>query len=66
MELHITRPGTKVSVKDGIFEISWFDDNQVLQKESHSPLKVKNLWMQDGASPSIQQSVDTKKTKFIE
>lgn len=53
MELHITRPGTKVSVKDGIFEISWFDDNQVLQKESHSPLKVKNLWMQDGAIANI-------------
>lgn len=48
MELHITRFGTKIAVKDGIFELSWFDDNQTLQKESHSPLKVKSLWIQDG------------------
>lgn len=48
MELHVTRPGTKVSVKDGMFEVTWFDDNQMLQKESHSPLKIKHLWMQDG------------------
>ena len=49
MELHVTRPGTKVSVKDGMFEVTWFDDNQTLQKESHSPLKIKHLWIQDGA-----------------
>lgn len=48
MELHITRFGTKIAVKDGMFELSWFDDNQTLQKESHSPLKIKSLWVQDG------------------
>jgi len=53
MDLHITRFGTKIAVKDGVFEVSWFDDNQVLQKESHSPLKVKSLWVQDGAIISI-------------
>lgn len=49
MDLHITRPGTKIAVKDGVFEVSWFDDNNTLQKESHSPLKVERLWVQDGA-----------------
>ncbi len=49
MELHITRFGTKVAVKDGVFELSWFDDNQTLQKESYSPLKIKSLWVQDGS-----------------
>lgn len=48
MELHITRPGTKVAVKDGVFELSWFDDDNALQKETHSPLKVESLWIQDG------------------
>lgn len=48
MELHITRFGAKVSVKDGLFELSWFDDDQLLQKEAHSPLKVKSLWIQEG------------------
>lgn len=32
-----------------MFEVTWFDDNQTLQKESHSPLKIKHLWIQDGA-----------------
>lgn len=53
MDLHITRHGTKVAVKDGMFELSWFDDDKVLQKESYSPLNVKSLWVQDGAVISI-------------
>lgn len=53
MELHITRFGVKISVKESLFELSWFDDNQVLQRESHSPLKVKNLWIQDGAIVTV-------------
>ena len=48
MELHITRFGSKIAVKDGLFEISWFDDQQILQKESHSPLNIKSIWVQDG------------------
>lgn len=53
MELHITRYGSKIAVKDGVFELSWFDDNKVLQKESYSPLKVKSLWVQDGTLVSV-------------
>lgn len=53
MNLHITRFGTKIAVKDGLFELSWFDDNQVLQKETHSPLTVKSLWVQEGAIMTI-------------
>lgn len=53
MELHITRFGSKIAVKDGMFEISWFDDQQMLQKESHSPLNVKSLWVQDGTLISV-------------
>lgn len=49
MDLHITRPGTKIAVKDGVFEVSWFDDNNTLQKETYSPVKVESLWVQDGA-----------------
>lgn len=53
MELHITRHGTKVAVKDGMFELSWFDDDNTLQKESYSPLKVNSLWVQDGGIVTI-------------
>lgn len=53
MELHITRFGSKIAVKDGLFEISWFDDQQMLQKESHSPLNVKSIWVQDGTLISV-------------
>lgn len=53
MDLHITRYGTKIAVKDGMFEVTWFDDQQVLQKEVHSPVKIKSLWIQDGALISV-------------
>jgi len=53
MELHITRFGSKIAVKDGLFEITWFDDQQLLQKESHSPLQVKSIWVQDGTLISV-------------
>jgi CRISPR-associated protein Cas1 len=53
MELIITRYGSKVAVRDGVFEVSWFDDNKNLQKESHSPVQVTSLWVQDGASMTV-------------
>lgn len=53
MELHISRYGSKISVKDGMFEVSWFDDQKLLQKESHSPLNVKCLWVQEGTSVTV-------------
>jgi CRISPR-associated protein Cas1 len=53
MELHITRFGSKIAVKDGLFEITWFDDQQMLQREAHSPLNVKSIWVQDGTLISV-------------
>lgn len=48
MEIHVTRYGSKVSVKDEMFEVSWFDEQQNRQQESHSPLSVKTILLQDG------------------
>lgn len=53
MELYITRYGSKIAVNDGAFEVSWFDDQKMLQKESHSPLKVKCLWIQEGSMITV-------------
>ena len=42
-DLHISKFGAKLAIKDGLFELSWFDENKNLQKETYSPLKVKSL-----------------------
>lgn len=52
-DLHISKFGAKLAIKDGLFELSWFDENKNLQKETYSPLKVKSLWVQDGAVISV-------------
>jgi CRISPR-associated protein Cas1 len=53
MELTITRYGVKISVKDGMFEMSWFDENKNLQKEAYSPKVLKSLWIQEGSSITV-------------
>lgn len=45
MKLHLTKPGTKLRVKDGLFEVRHFDKNERLQKEQFAPSQVKSIWL---------------------
>lgn len=53
MELYIHRYGAKVAVKDGVFEVTYFDEHSALQKETYTPLQVKSIWVQDGCTVTV-------------
>lgn len=53
MELHITKYGAKIRVKDGIFVVRYFDKKQQLQKESFAPSVLKSIWIYYPVSLSV-------------
>ncbi len=49
MDIFLDSYGTKLKVKNGLFEISYFDGSDRLKKIQHAPAEVESIWMSNHA-----------------
>lgn len=48
MQLHLQKYGTKLKVRNKLFEVSYTDENDCLKKEQFAPHTIDNIWIQKG------------------
>ena len=53
MLLQLTSPESKLRVRDGLFEVSWFDAENQLQKVQHPPAHIRSIWLNEGATVTV-------------
>lgn len=50
MEVHLMSYGAKVSVKDGLFLITYFDEKQRRRKQEIAPVELRSIWLHDSSA----------------
>lgn len=53
MQIFLSSSESKLRVKDGMFEVSFFDKEGRPQKMQHAPSLVESIWMNEGASVTV-------------
>ena len=53
MLIYLKTYGTKLRVKNSLFQVSYYDENKHLKRTKFSPEKVKSIWAEQGTSLSI-------------
>jgi len=53
MQIFLTSSESKLRVRDGMFEVSYYDKEGNLQKSQHAPALLKGIWLHDGASITV-------------
>lgn len=53
MRIYITRYGAKLRVKDGMFVVSYLDQEKNIWKQEYAPVQVKSIWLFHAATLSV-------------
>lgn len=53
MQIFLTTPGSSLRVRDGLFEVSYFDDDRRPRKAEHAPALIQDIWLNEGTTVTI-------------
>ncbi|MBK6930747.1 MAG: CRISPR-associated endonuclease Cas1 [Saprospirales bacterium] len=53
MQIFLTTPESKLRVKNGLFEVSYYDKDGNLQHVQHAPALLDSIWLHDGATVTV-------------
>lgn len=53
MHLYLESYGTKLSAREGLFEVMYVDENKRIQKVQHPPGEVRSIWLHSGSLVTV-------------